>query len=118
MALDSFDRVASLNAVVEAWTRYGCAPFITHKTLGTGESFDFHVSADSCIVFATFGRSANSQGLKFTTFASGAATTKNIAAASEIGYVRSGNTFTVTNNAASYNVDVFIIALKGSAEEV
>lgn len=118
MALDSFDRVAALNAVLQAWTQYDSNEFITHVTLSPGESKSYEFTDPASFIRISFGPAANLIGMNLYRFENGASYAKAVVSASDTAFTRSGNVFTIKNNNASAACDFYIITLSGGIEEV
>lgn len=118
MALDNYDRLKSVNDVVEAWTYRGSLPFITRKTLQAGETWTFEATDPfEGVVYSASWR-GDLCGLRLITYIDAAWTTKAIANSANLGASSSGNTYTYRNNDGAKPVDLYVIALKGIIEEV
>lgn len=120
MALDSYDRINALNAVVEAWTKYGSLPFITRKYLASGASAVFDVTTPFRGFIVTFGAAQTLEGLYMinvtTTGSSG--TIKAVAAASGISVTYSTANKQITITASGGSSNTVIIPFAGIVEEV
>lgn len=118
MALDSFDRVAALNAVIEAWTRKGSAPWILHLEIPGGTSKQIQVQPDWCAEWHIFGNHQDLLGLKMTFINTGYSTrTFNVYGAAGITITNASNVFTIANT-TNRVAQVYITSFRGMAEEV
>lgn len=119
MALDNYDRVEGLNAVVQAWTHFNSLPFVTRKYIANGGTVKFNVTHPFRGVFLFFGANANYIGAYMTnvTTSGSSATTKAISSASgiSISYNSTLFQFTITSTGGSCNMVIFTI--EGSTEE-
>lgn len=117
MALDNYDRLKSLNDVVEAWTHFGSAPFILQKIINAGDSVTIHVQRPWSGIMLCFGGSGTVMGVRMLYNISGSVNHKDISSFTNVGMTRSGTTYTITNNYTSA-VDFYVISLRGMCEEV
>lgn len=118
MALDNYDRIKAVNAVVEAWTRKASLPFITSKTIPAGGTWTFQATDPfEGVVYSASWR-GDLCGLRLITYIDAAWTTKAIANSLNLGASSSGNRYTYRNNDGQKDVDMYVIALKGIIEEV
>ncbi len=118
MALDNYNRIKSLNDVVEAWTHFGSLPFITNKYIAAGGSVTFDISHPFRGVLMCSGMSANVTGMYIINVnnAGSAALIKAVSAASDMSVTFTPTQLTVASSGTS--TTCFIMALQGSLEEV
>lgn len=117
MALDNLDRVAALNAVVQAWTEYDSEPFIVRKTINAGDSINIRVQRPWSGIMLCFGGAGTVTGVRMLYNISGSQNHKDISSFTSVSITRSGTTYTITNNHTSA-VDFYVISLRGMCEEV
>lgn len=119
MALDNFNRTDSLNAIVEAWTRFGSLPFITQKTIAGGASLTLECSPLFRGFICTFAWRTQQLTAQMVGFMDNAWTYRDILSGSYVTTTRSGNTITISNADPNNNaLEVYILALNGSIQEV
>ena len=119
MAVDNFNRTDSVNAVVEAWTRFGSLPFLTRKLISGGATATFNISHpfEGVVLFA--GMATAVDGL-YTIRVTSAGTSSHIGAikaGSSLSVTWTTGTLTIKNN-GTQNTYAYIVALNGSVEEV
>lgn len=119
MALDNFNRVESLNAIVEAWTRFGSLPFITALDVAGGSSKTLQCSPLFRGFIFTYGWRTQQLTIQMDGFMNNAWTYRDILSGSYVTTTRTGNRITITNSDPNNNnLEVYIMALNGSIEEV
>lgn len=117
MALDNYDRIKSLNDVVEAWTHFGSAPFIVRKIINAGDSLTVQVQRPWSGIMLCFGSAGTVTGVRMLYNISGSQNHKDISSFTNVSITRSGTTYKITNNHTSA-VDFYVISLRGMCEEV
>lgn len=119
MALDSYNRMDALNAVIEAWTRSGSLPAVTQTVCHAGSSVTLQCSPlFRCLVF-TYSWRTQLMSAQMGGYMNGAWTYREILNGNLLTSSRSGNTITFNNTDPNgYDVEIYIIALNGSIEEV
>lgn len=117
MAVDNFERWKAVNAIVEAWVRYGSLPFLTRKQINAGSSATFTTAHPFEGVIVALGMNTGTTGiytLKINA-SGGNAYIKTITSASGLTVSWSGNVLTIAN-AGSVSTAIYIMSLIGSVE--
>lgn len=118
MALDNFDRVAALNAVVEAWTRKGSNPFIKTINISAGSSYPLQCTTPWCGVIMAFATTTALSGLWLVRFSgSGSSGIKAVSSATNITLTAANTGVLTIDNTRTSGTAVFkIISLEGICE--
>lgn len=118
MALDNFNRVAALNAVIEAWTRKGSNPFIKDFNLTAGSSYPLQCTKPWCGIVMAFSTADALTGLWMVRFSSaGNSGIKVVSSATNISLtaVNTG-VLTIENNRTSGTAVIKVVSLEGICE--